>query len=125
MIAKGKIMKIDIPTIYEEDIIEFTQRDGNVIFKYTADSIIEIVFKTVYKFDYVEFDYIRDLEWVFGLELQEDSSYMKNFISSIPKEQLDRAFGGEYEKLQHYKLVIDDVGIYNIICKGIILPQAM
>lgn len=79
MIAKGKIMKIDIPTIYEEDIIEFTQRDGNVIFKYTADSIIEIIFKTVYKFDYVKFDYIRDLEWVFGLELQEDSSYMKNF----------------------------------------------
>ena len=118
-------MKIDIPTIYEEDIIEFTQRDGDVIFKYTADSIIEIVFKYVYKFDFVEFDYIEDLEWVFGLELQENSSYMENFISSIPKDQLNRAFGGEYEKLQHYRLVIDDVGIYNIICKGIILPKTV
>ena len=45
--------------------------------------------------------------------------------TSIPKDQLNRAFGGEYEKLQHYRLVIDDVGIYNIICKGIILPQTV
>ena len=39
----------------------------------------------------------------------------------MSKEKLQRAFGGEYKKIQHYKLVIDDIGMYNIICKDIAL----
>lgn len=37
--------------------------------------------------------------------------------SRIPFVKRNRAFGGEPHKLQHYKLVVDNVGIYNIICK--------
>lgn len=112
-------MRIDIPKIYEENIIGFIHQNGDIIFKYKADNNIEIAFKFVYKYDFVEFNYISDIGWIFGLELQKDSSYIKNFINYIPQEKLNRAFGGEYEKLKHYRLVIDDVGIYNIICKGI------
>lgn len=82
-------MNIEIPPIYEEDIIEF--------------------------------DYINETGWKFGLELQNNSVYIEKIIRNMSKEKLQRAFGGEYKKIQHYKLVIDDIGMYNIICKDIAL----
>lgn len=118
-------MNIEIPLIYEEDIIEFVQRKGDVIFKYYNEGkIFEILFNCVYIFDFVEFDYINEVGWTFGLELQNDSVYIEKLICSLPKEKLQKAFGGDYKKLQHYKLVIDDVGMYNIICKDIKLDYA-
>ena len=56
-----EFMNIEIPPIYEEDIIEFAQRKGDVVFKYyDNDNIFEIVFNSVYVFDFVEFDYINE-----------------------------------------------------------------
>lgn len=115
-------MNIEIPPIYEEDIIEFVQRKGDAIFKYYRNGkIIEIVFNCVYEFDFIEFDYINETDWNFGLELQSNSMHIEKMIRNMSKEKIHRAFGGEYKKVQHYKLVIDDVGMYNVICKGISL----
>ena len=111
-------MKIDIPTIYEEDIIGVVHQNGNLIFEYASEHIVKIIFQYVYKYDFVEFDYINEIDWTFGLELQRDSTYIKDLTGMMEEEKLKRAFGGEYDKLQHYRLVIDDVGIYNIVCKG-------
>lgn len=113
-------MNIEIPPIYEEDIIEFAQRKGNVVLKYyDNDNIFEIVFNCVYAFDFVEFDYINGVGWNFGLELQNNSMYIEKIVRNMTKDKLQRAFGGEYQKLKHYKLVIDEVGMYNVICKDI------
>ncbi len=118
-------MNIEIPPIYEEDIIEFVQRKGDVVFKYYDNGkIFEIVFICVYAFDFVEFDYINEVGWNFGLELQNNSMYIEKIIRNMSKDKLQRAFGGEYKKMQHYKLVIDDVGMYNVICKNICLSAA-
>ena len=117
-------MNIEIPPIYEEDIIEFAQRKGDVVFKYyDNDDIFEIIFNCVYAFDFVEFDYINEVGWKFGLELQSNSMYIEKIIQNMSNEKLKRVFGGEYNNIKHYKLVIDDVGIYNIICKDIGLKE--
>lgn len=113
-------MNVEIPLIYEEDIVEFAQRNGNVVFKYIENNnVCEIVFNCVYAFDFVEFDYINEVGWKFGLELQSNSLYIEKMVRNMSEEKLKRSFGGEYEKLLHYKLVIDEVGMYNIVCKNI------
>lgn len=111
--------EIVIPEIFEEEIIDFTVRDSNAIFKYYyEDNIIELIFVDVYQFDFCEFDYIIDSDWKFGLLEYSDSSLLRDVFARLSKEKLERAFGGEYKKIHHFKLVIDDVGIYNFICKG-------
>ena len=118
-------MRVEIPIIYEEDIIEFTQQKGDLILKYYDDSkTFEIVFNYVYAFDFIEFEYISEEGWRFGLELQSNSIYIEKLISSMSKEKLQRFFEGDKKKLQHYKLVIDDVGMYNIVCKDIKMGYA-
>ena len=42
-------MRIDIPEIYDEGILGFIHQNGDIIFKYKDDDIIEIVFKYVYR----------------------------------------------------------------------------
>lgn len=53
-------MEIKIPTIYEENIDSFIYKNGDVIFKYFTDANekINIMFKSVYGFTYIEFDYM-------------------------------------------------------------------
>lgn len=117
-------MKITIPPIYEENIVEFAQRNGNAVLKYLSEGkSVQISFLSVYAFDFIEFDYFKETDWQFGLELREDSEYIQKIVQGMPQEKLQRAFGGEYEKLQHYRLVIDDVGIYNIVCKSVIIES--
>lgn len=113
-------MKITIPPIYEENIVEFSQRKGDCIFEYFAEGrLFRIIFNKVYAFDFVEFDYIQEIDWQFGLDLQDNSTYIQQMIKGKPKETIQNVFGGEKENIQHYKLVIDDVGIYNIVCKSV------
>lgn len=113
-------MKINIPQIYEENIIEFLQKDGNIVYKYMDEKrVFQITFVKVYQFDFTEFDYITEVEWNFGLEMEAESDYINVLLQNMPEEKKQRAFGGEITSLYHYKLAIDDVGIYNIICKGI------
>lgn len=113
-------MSIEIPTIYEENIIEVVHQSGNVIFKYyVEEKIYKIAFHNVYFFDFTEFDYVTECDWKFGLNIQTNSTYIEKLVKEISKDKLQRAFGGEYSKLSHYKLVIDDVGMYNVVCKDI------
>ncbi len=116
------MLKIDIPQIYEEDIIVFSYRRGNAEMRYyDGDKVFQILFSGVYLFDFIEFDYINDTKWRFGLHMLKDSPYIKKMISAMPKEKIQRSFGGEVLALRHYTLVIDDVGMYNIVCKDIML----
>ncbi len=124
-------MEIKIPTIYEENIDYFIYKNSEVIFKYYSDIDEEIcvVFKSVYGFTYIEFDYMDYAEmliiergtWKFGLELIENSPLINKLVKdNFPDgdvTRLARAFGGEMEKLKHYHLAIDDFGFYNILCK--------
>lgn len=113
-------MKIAIPPIYEENIVEFAQRKGDCVFEYFDDEkLFQIFFNAVYAFDFVEFDYIKETNWQFGLELQDNSIYVQQMAEGKPKEIIQNIFGGESEKIQHYTLVIDDVGMYNIVCKSV------
>ena len=110
--------KVSIPSIYEEDIIGFFYDGVKVQIKYNyKETIINLNFNYVYHFDFCEFDYIKDINWEFGLIEYHKSCLLKDFFSGIPSQKISYAFGGEIEKIRHYKLVIDDVGIYNIICK--------
>lgn len=110
--------KINIPPIYEEDIICFIYDGFTVQIKYYyEESIIKLIFNCVYLFDFCDFDYLNDTKWRFGLVEYDESSLLKDMFSRIPREEVSRAFGGELEKIRHYKLAIDDEGIYNIVCK--------
>lgn len=121
-------MEIKIPIIYEKNIDSFVCKNGDVIFKYFSDvnEKINIMFKSVYGFTYIEFDYmdyaeellIKRSTWKFGLELIENSPLLNKFVKdNFPDGDITRAFGGEIEKIKHYRLAINDFGFYNIICK--------
>lgn len=111
--------KIEIPPIYEENIIEFVFSGFIINFKYCyGNTIVNLNFDSVYQFDFCEFDYIKDIDWEFGLTQYSQSPLLEDLYSRVPTERRNRAFGGEPYKLQHYMLVVDDVGIYNIICKS-------
>lgn len=115
---------IDIPMIYEEDIIEFNLKINDAIFKYyTNGKIIEIQFELVYKFDFCDFEYIFNSDWDFGLCKYIDSPDLHSLVKNLKftNKDINRAFGGEIDKLVHYRMVIDDVGMYDIICKGIMI----
>lgn len=57
-------MKITIPPIYEENIVEFAQQKGNGIFTYLdGEKLFQIIFTNVYAFDFAEFDYIKETNW--------------------------------------------------------------
>lgn len=105
--------------MYEEDIIGFIYNGIKIQIKYNyEDSIIVLEFDEVYLFDFCDFDYLNDVEWQFGLVEYNESPLLKKLISRISPHRIQRAFGGDLEKIRHYKLVVDDVGIYNIVCKS-------
>jgi hypothetical protein len=100
------------------ETIEFTFSGFKIKFKYCFEnSVITLEFHGVYQFDFCDFEYISETDWEFGLAQYVQSPLLETLYSRVPYENRNRAFGGELYKMQHYKLVIDDVGIYNIICK--------
>lgn len=115
---------IDIPMIYEENLIEFRLMNSDAILKYhTNDKIVEISFKSVYKFDFCDFEYMFDTVWEFGFCKYLDSPELYSLIEKLmlSNKDMNRAFGRDADKLVHYRIVIDDVGMYNIICKDVII----
>lgn len=116
--------KISIPPIYEEDIIDFTYTGYQICIKYNYEgATVYLNFYEVYMFDFYEFEYIYDTEWQFGLVEYKESSLLTDVMSRISPQKKQWAFGGEMEKICHYKLVIDDVGMYNIVCKKFAIIQ--
>ena len=114
---------VNIPKIYVEDIIGITfNGDGDVDIKYNYnEKVIVLTFRSVYYFDYCEWEYINDTDWEFGLVEYKRSKLLDGIFSRINSVLLENSFGGEREKIYHYKLVIDDWGIYNIVCKDFLL----
>lgn len=81
------------------------------------------MFHNVYYFDYCEWDYINDNNWKFGLIEYSQSKLLDDIFSRIDSTLSHNSFGGEPEKICHYKLTIDDWGIYNLVCKGLSLDD--
>lgn len=116
---------INIPAIYEENIIGFVYDGVNVKISYHyEETLVNLIFKCVYLFDFCEFEYIDDLDWKFGLVEYVESQMLNDLFLRINSENRNfLAFGGEADKIRHFKLTIDDEGIYNIICKGFAMEQ--
>lgn len=116
--------EVKILPIYEEDIIGFVFDGFSAQFKYYHEnSKIELRFDGTYLFDFCEFEYINDVDCKFGLFEYVESPLLTDLFSRIIQDKIDYAFGGEIEKIRHYKLVIDDVGVYNIVCKQFVMEQ--
>lgn len=91
---------INIPPIYEEDIISITfSGDGNVEIKYNyKEKVIALMFHSVYYFEYCEWDYINDVDWKFGLVEYKKSSLLDDMFSKIDSTLYENSFGGESKK---------------------------
>lgn len=116
--------ELNIPLIYEEDIIDFVYDGLNAQIKYYFEGLkIKLNFECVYLFNFCDFDYINDVDWKFGLVEYDKSPLLSELFSRISQDKIEYAFGGKTEKIRHYKLVVDDVGIYNIVCKRFVIEQ--
>ncbi|EHI99781.1 hypothetical protein CDLVIII_3207 [Clostridium sp. DL-VIII] len=107
-----KNSQVIIKYLYEDDFEEIS-------------SLVSIKFKTVYSFTYTECEYINTLDYSFGL-IEVDNSKMKSDLLTswqLRNRPIDEAFGGEVEKIKHYRLYFDEYGMYDIICKGIEIEE--
>lgn len=108
----------------KEPYIEMENGQTIITYSYEdefVDSLISIKFKTVYSFAYTECEYISTLDYDFGL-IEIDSSKMKSELLKVwqlRNRLISEAFGGDVERVKHYRLYFDDYGMYDIICKEI------
>ena len=119
-------MKIPLPSpIYEENIVSFSQADGNCYLIYTdennPDCRYELRFTGVYYSDFTDFELMPAAicDWHFGLETVEPEE--SDLLQGRLKDKLTLLIGFPHYKhlraLKHYRLIVDDVGWYNIISK--------
>ncbi|WP_297430040.1 hypothetical protein [Clostridium sp.] len=93
----------------EEPYIEM--KNGQVIIRYLyeddyeeVNSLISVIFKSVYSFTYTECEYISTLDYEFGL-VEIGNSKLKSDLLDIWQSRnrsISEAFGGEIEKVKHY-----------------------
>jgi hypothetical protein len=112
----------------EEPYIEM--RNSQTIIRYsyedeTVNSLISIKFKAVYSFTYIECEYINTLDYTFGLIEIESSRTKSDLLTAwqFRNRPINEAFGGEVEKIKHYRLYFDEYGMYDIICKEIEIEE--
>ncbi|NRT88516.1 hypothetical protein [Clostridium beijerinckii] len=108
----------------------FEMKNGQIIIKYSyedevVNSLVSIKFKSVYSFTYTECEYISTLDYSFGLIEVEDSKVKDDLLSGwkLRNRPINESFGGEVEKVKHYRLYFDDYGMYDIICKDIEIEE--
>jgi hypothetical protein len=123
-----KIIKLPYKTSYTKSGPIIKMKDANVSIRYDYEDDrgqilwTEIIFGIVYGYKYTEIEYIDTLEYEFGLVQIEDSKWKKQMHDIWVKERgndPERVFGGEAEKVHHYRLFFDNDGIHEIICKAI------
>lgn len=123
--------KIQLPKSTSQcDELSIEMKCGDTIITYSYEdeivySLISIKFKKVYSFIYTECEYITTLDYTFGL-IEIDNSEMKsNLLTAwqMRNGSISEAFGGEVEKVKHYRLYFDDYGMYDIICKDIEIQE--
>lgn len=102
-----------------ETIIKYVYEDELV------SSIISIKFRTVYSFAYTENEYISTLEYTNGLAEIYNSKIKSDLVNAwqLRARPISQAFGGEIEKVKHYRLYFDEYGMYEIICKEIEIEE--
>ena len=112
----------------KEPYIEMKNGQIIIIYSYedeVVNSLISIKFKTVYSFTYTECEYISTLDYTFGL-IEIDNSRIKSDLLTawqLKNRLINEAFGGEVEKIKHYRLYFDEYGMYDIICKEIEIEE--
>jgi len=112
----------------DEPYIEMKGGDTIITYSYEDEvvySLISIKFKTVYSFIYTECEYITTLDYTYGLVEIDNSEMKSNLLTAwqMRNRFINEAFGGEVEKIKHYRLYFDDYGMYDIICKEIEIEE--
>ncbi|NRT73608.1 hypothetical protein [Clostridium beijerinckii] len=114
----------------EEPYVEM--KNSQVIIRYLyyddyeeVDSLVSVKFESVYSFSYIECEYISTIDFCFGLTEVEDSKIKSELLTTwkLRNGAVDKAFGGEVEKIKQYRLYFDEYGMYEIICKGIEIEE--
>lgn len=91
-------------------IIKYSGEEGSLI----------IIFDTVYGFKFTESEYIDTIDFIFGLVEIENSEWFSDFFDTWKEHgnKMEDSFCGEASHIHHYRLYIDDYGMYDILCKG-------
>ncbi|AGF55330.1 hypothetical protein B0P06_000584 [Clostridium saccharoperbutylacetonicum] len=121
-----KKIQLPKPTSQCEEEPYVQMNNSMVIIRYSYEderlsSVISIKFKIIYSFTYTECEYMDTSDYTFGL-VEIDNSRIKSDLLTVwdlKNRPIDEAFGGEVEKIKHYRLYFDDYGMYDIICKNI------
>ena len=110
--------------------VTFTNSDLTIKYDYVDDNKVvhwvTIIFEFVYGFNYIECDYTNTSNYKFGLVQIVGSDWIKrleNVWSQEYERDLKNIFGGELDKVKHFRIYFDDHGMYDIICKGILIAE--
>ena len=112
----------------EEPYIQMKNGQAVITYSYedeVVNSLVSIKFKIVYSFTYTECEYISTLDYISGL-IEVDNSKIKSDLLTtwqLRKRLISEAFGGEVERVKHYRLYFDEYGMYDIICKEIEIEE--
>ncbi|MDR3594245.1 hypothetical protein [Clostridium sp.] len=125
-----KEIKLPKPTSQCNEQPYIEMKNSQVIIRYlyedeVVNSLISIKLKSVYSFIYTECEYITTLDYTFGL-IEVDNSKIKSDLLTawqLRNSVISEAFGGEVEKVKHYRLYFDEYGMYDIICKEIEIEE--
>jgi len=105
-------------------------KNADAVIKYlyedeVVSNLVSIKFKTVYSLTYTECEYINTLDFTFGLVEIDNSKIKSNLLKiwQLRNSSISEAFGGEVEKVKHYRLYFDDYGMYDILCKEIEIEE--
>ena len=124
-------MRIELPyPIYEENIISYNSVDGDYCFLYVDEQNPncrhELRFTKVYYSEFIDFELMT---WPpgshFGLEIiePEESDILNGRLKTRLELLLKYPQYRHMSQLKHYRLIVDDVGIFNIIAKDLDLKQ--
>lgn len=127
-----KEIKLPKPTSQCNEEPHIEMKNSQVIIRYLyeddyeeVNSLVSVKFESVYSFSYIECEYINTLDFCFGLTEVEDSKIKSELLTTwkLRNGAIDEAFGGEVEKIKHYRLYFDEYGIYDIICEEIDIEE--
>lgn len=123
-----RIIQLPRPLSQCDEAPHIKMIDGDIILKYEdseSEEMISVCFETVYGFIYTETEYINTLDYVHGCVEIENSQWKELLLSAWELRDRNRndAFGGESSKVSHYRMYFDEHGIYDVLCKEIIIKK--
>jgi hypothetical protein len=127
-----QIINLPYPTSFTAAGPIIEMRNANVIIRYDHSSNkkqaswTKITFDTVYGYKFTECEYISTLDYEFGLVDIPNSRWIRDLLDVWVREggnEESRAFGGEPNKVHHYRLYFDDYGLHEILCKSLRIEE--